>query len=164
MAKAPSLEAELIRAGQEVSGLCPVLLCQTQLRADPWDPCGVPRRVFTAQGASHGSVPGGWGGAGERNECAELPLGPALPAPLSLRDLLPPAAAGSSPSPSLLLLPSPLPGPLPPFLPPSPPHPLTGPEAPAPPPALFAVNPPLALGRGFTLPSRCVPARLFRRC
>lgn len=136
MARAPTLEAELIRGGKEFSGLCPALLCQTQLAGQVWGsgclpsglvlgtrtfgaPCAVPGRAFTAKGPSH-SVPGGWGGAGDPKECAERPLDQ-LYLHRSLSETPVPSSRCRPPLPPLL--PSPLRGPLPLFLSPSPsPH------------------------------------------
>lgn len=191
MAEAPTLKAELTRAGKELSGLCPALLCRTPLAGQVWGSSpllpglSLGTRTFrvlsqgglllpslsaqacvhpTAQFSDVGEVRGN-----RRN--APSPLTDQLYLHRSLSATLPSPFPSSFP-----FLPSPLPGPLPfPLLPchplvpaPSllsspPPHPLTGPQAPAPPPALSAVNPPLALGRGFLLPSRSVPALLFRR-
>lgn len=36
MAEAPTLKAELTRAGKELSGLCPALLCRTSLAGQVW--------------------------------------------------------------------------------------------------------------------------------
>lgn len=45
-AKAPTVEADLIRAGKEVSGLCPVLLCQTQLAGQLWGSGPLPSELI----------------------------------------------------------------------------------------------------------------------